>query len=148
MEEGYLKSEQCNREGCEGVIDEHDKEGGCSCHINPPCSYCTTSAEYCPTCGWGGREEQLENDRKTAETYKSMNHSYVSPKIKTINDLDKTKIDWIYESHTHFSMIKRGVFPLGTTRQEVFEKVKGTFGGRFKRFDEENGRFDFIAYTD
>ena len=31
--EGYEKGETCNRKGC------------CSCHINPPCGYCTTPSE-------------------------------------------------------------------------------------------------------
>ena len=39
---GYFKGEKCNRNGCNGIIDEHEKEGECTCHINPPCSYCTT----------------------------------------------------------------------------------------------------------
>lgn len=59
-EEGYLKGEVCNRDGCKGVIEEGYKEGGCSCHINPPCSYCTTPSEYCPECGWDAYEEQSE----------------------------------------------------------------------------------------
>lgn len=58
---GIYKGEKCNRNGCEGIIDEYEKDGGCSCHINPPCSYCEEDAAYCEACGWSGREEQLES---------------------------------------------------------------------------------------
>ena len=57
MEIGYAKGEFCNREGCKGIIDEYPKEGGCSCHINTPCSYCTEETGYCPKCGWDAKEE-------------------------------------------------------------------------------------------
>lgn len=49
---GFVKGEVCNRDGCNGIIDEHEKEGCCSCHINPPCGYCTTDTAYCPDCNW------------------------------------------------------------------------------------------------
>lgn len=56
---GYEKGDICNRNGCIGIIDEYEGEGGCTCHINPPCSYCVDSRAYCPECSWDGREEQL-----------------------------------------------------------------------------------------
>lgn len=64
----------------------------------------------------------------------------------TPRKLDNTKIDWTTHNHTHFTMLVKGVYPSGTTRQEVEELVKGTFGGRFNYF--ENGKFEYIAYTD
>ena len=27
---GYFKGEKCNRNGCNGIIDEHEKEGECT----------------------------------------------------------------------------------------------------------------------
>lgn len=51
-EEGIYKGDKCNRNGCNGIIEEHEKERGCSCHINPPCSSCCHNYEYCPECGW------------------------------------------------------------------------------------------------
>lgn len=68
-EYGLLKGEKCNRNGCNGIIDEHEKEGCCSCHINPPCSYCTTPSEYCPECGWDAEEEQREYENHQAMYY-------------------------------------------------------------------------------
>jgi hypothetical protein len=60
--------------------------------------------------------------------------------------LDSTKIDWRSKGHTHFSMIKEGVYPEGTTQEDVRKVVDGTFGGRFTQFG--GGRFTFVAYTD
>jgi hypothetical protein len=144
MEFGYEKGETCNRNGCNGILTEHDTENHCSCHISAPCSYCTDSRVYCPECGWDGREEQIEADKKASQTAKK----YDVWKPRTINDLDKNKIDYICSSHTHFSMIKEGVFPKRTTMDEVREIVKGTFGGRFEMFDKENCKFKYVAYTD
>jgi hypothetical protein len=60
--------------------------------------------------------------------------------------LDQTKIDFHSKPHSSCSMIKEGVYPKGTTREEVEAKVAGTFGGRFERFG--CGEFRYIAYTD
>lgn len=60
--------------------------------------------------------------------------------------LDPTKIDFHSLRHSSCSMIKRGVYPPGTTQHEVEEKVRGTFGGRFNYF--RDGKFEYIAYTD
>ena len=67
---GYLEGERCNRDGCCGIIEAYPKEGCCSCHINSPCSYCTTPTEYCPICGWDAREEQEEHDKYLSSLYK------------------------------------------------------------------------------
>lgn len=65
--EGYEKGEQCNRDVtdglirkyCKGIIDEHESDNSCSCHLgHPPCSYCVDSRLYCPECDWDGYEEQ------------------------------------------------------------------------------------------
>jgi hypothetical protein len=142
-QEGISIGEVCNRNGCTAIISEHEKEGCCSCHVNPPCGYCTTDASYCPGCDWDGREEQIEYNNQQFKNYIPSERVI---KYKTINDLDKTKIDWISESHTHFSMIKIGVYPEGVTMDQVLENVRGTFGGRFQHFGD--GRFRYVAYTD
>ncbi len=59
-EYGYILGDVCNREGCIGIIKEHNKEGCCSCHINPPCSYCTEPVAYCEVCCWDEAEENRE----------------------------------------------------------------------------------------
>jgi len=61
--EGYEKGEQCNRNGCKGILEEHDTDYGCSCHMgNPPCSYCVNCRSYCEECDWDGYEEQNESN--------------------------------------------------------------------------------------
>lgn len=49
---GYEKGDICNRDGCKGIIDEFEKDLGCSCHITAPCSSCCHAYEYCPDCDW------------------------------------------------------------------------------------------------
>jgi hypothetical protein len=140
MNLGYETGDKCNREGCLGIIKEREKET-CSCHINPPCSACVEPRAYCESCGWDEKEEQLSKPVKNIPGSETYNF-----KPLQVKDLDKTKINWISLHHTHFSMIKKGVYPEGTKEKEVLELVKGTFGGRFTRFG--NGEFEYIAYTD
>jgi hypothetical protein len=137
---GYCDGDACNRHGCEGHIERRASEN-CSCHISPPCSACTAPRGYCDTCDWEEINEEHINDFIVQ----------VDPKTRVIKSyerrpLDTSKIDWHSMSHTHFSMIKEGVYPDGTTRQEVLAAVVGTFGGTFEHFG--NGKFKYIAYTD
>jgi hypothetical protein len=73
-------------------------------------------------------------------------------KYKTDNELlderPNTGVQWIFKSHTHFSMIKMGKFAEGIDVDEIESKVSGTFGGRFQSLDMKNRRFVYIAYTD
>jgi len=138
---GIFKDETCNRNGCRGIISSKGKEGGCSCHISPPCSYCTTPDEYCPECNWDAKEEMQQHEMNASKNIQPFHY-----KIKEFVDLDRTKIDWIVRCHTHFTQICKGVYPEGTTAAEVADKVRGTFGGRFIRFG--NGEFEYVAYTD
>jgi len=138
VEPGYLFGEKCGREECTGVIGLHDSElDGCSCHINPPCSYCTESREYCPECDWeAGDEVDISSESATIvpiDWYKE-------------KPLDKTKIDWRVKGHSNSTMECNGVYPPGTTESQVRKEVDGTFGGRFVNFG--GGTFKFIAYTD
>lgn len=58
VEPGFVKGEVCGRDGCQGIIEEHEKDGGCTCFINPPCSYCVEPCEFCPECDWQASDEQ------------------------------------------------------------------------------------------
>lgn len=152
---GYQKGEPCNRDGCNGVIDEHEKDGCCSCHINPPCGYCTTQTEFCPECGWSAEEEQNEY---LAEVYKKNEAYYIEQQKRFDEYLNLfynkyrglepvTELEIRKESHTHFSMRVIGVFPSGSeTKESLLSKIKGTFGGRFTKFNDYS--FEYIAYTD
>lgn len=123
---------------CEGKMHFPPVEG-CYCHISPPCSACTDNKLTCDSCGYEVQEEPF-NDHIVQADSKGI---WAGWKLR---ELDKTKIDWHNKSHTHFSMIKEGVYPEGTTATEVRALVDGTFGGRFESFG--GGRFKFIAYTD
>lgn len=56
------------------------------------------------------------------------------------------KISYKTKAHTPSTMICEGIYPTGTTRDEVEEVVQGPFGGRFEYFG--NGKFKYIAYID
>ena len=49
--------EKCNRNGCDGIIETREAEN-CSCHINPPCSACTSPRNYCDKCGWEQADDE------------------------------------------------------------------------------------------
>lgn len=125
-------------ENCDGII-ELKKADNCSCHISPPCSGCTDAPLYCPICHW---EEEIEriNGFIGKRDESGVVHNWVK------RTLDKTKIDWHYETHTHFTMKKVGVYPESATMKDVEDLVKGTFGGRFEYF--RDGKFSYVAYTD
>ncbi len=137
---GHTEGEAWGRDGCPGTIVLRPAEN-CSCHIAPPCSSCVERLHHCPVCDWledqnfGLNDYIVKVDTRTG-VYRSWE----------LRPLDPTKIDWHSKSHTHFSMIKEGVYPPGTTQAQVLERVQGTFGGRFEYFD--GGRFKYIAYTD
>lgn len=158
---GYIEGEKCNRNGCMGIIKEHESEGCCSCHINPPCSYCTESREYCSICDWDGREEQIAHEKKITESYTSAgaigcfyNSKEANIYRENVQKMMKGEMPrpntlmWIDEGHTHFTMIKKGVFPASMTMEQLIDKIKGTFGGRFESLNMQTGAFKYIAYTD
>lgn len=137
---GYCECDTCRRNGCKGVIQMRKAEN-CSCHICPPCSACTAPRHFCDACEWDEADDQIINDfivnvDKTTGNYRSW-----EPR-----PLDQTKIDYRIKSHTNSSQICEGVYPEGTTREEVQKLVIGTFGGRFEHFGK--GKFKYIAYTD
>jgi hypothetical protein len=136
---GTEEGDVCGRDGCEGVI-ELQKADNCSCHLCAPCSACVNRNLHCPDCDWEAAE-YVFNDHVVTEN--KATHVFEAWKPRP---LDPTKIDWHNKSHTHFTMIKEGVYPEGTTADEVRKAVDGTFGGRFEYF--RDGKFKFIAYTD
>ncbi|MFA5920120.1 MAG: hypothetical protein WC856_02365 [Methylococcaceae bacterium] len=133
---GFTDGEKCNRNGCTGIIREHPVEN-CSCHIHPPCSSCTDPKGYCETCQWEEADDPVPESKYTGKVWQPQ------PPRK----LDPTKIDWkAYSTDTGCTMIKRGVYPPGTTMEELRKVVNGTFGGRFNYCAD--GKFEFVAYTD
>lgn len=53
MEEVKTKDEgdNCSMKDCTGTYEYKYDGDGCSCHVNPPCSYCTSSYLECNVCG-------------------------------------------------------------------------------------------------
>jgi len=135
----HEEGDRCPQDKCEGKLD-WPKTVNCSCHISPPCHACTSKVLTCKVCGW-------EDD---PPPYKDIPVSIGEPTLSMREyrprPLDPTKIDYRIKLHTASSQICEGVYPEGTTMEEVRKVVNGTFGGVFKYF--ENGKFKFIAYTD
>jgi hypothetical protein len=127
---------ECSSENIETKPPEN-----CSCHINPPCSSCTDAPLVCCDCG---------HEEKPELYTPKMPDNYVPPVYKSnaqrLSEMDGSKLDWIYIPHTHFTMIKKGRYPVEMTRPEVEKEVTGTFGGRFNLF--QDGHFEYVAYTD
>ena len=138
MYAGYKEEgDVCGVDGCNGHLKFEIVEN-CSCHISAPCTKCLNVNLYCPECGWTNENEPINriiND-----------NSGISIVEHKPRQLDKTKIDYTSKMHTASTMIREGVYPNGISRDEVEQKVRGTFGGRFEKF--ENGKFRYIAYTD
>ena len=152
--EGIERGQQCNRDGCTGVIQEHDREGGCSCHINPPCGYCTTPREFCPECGWDALEEYSEPQlsQEQIDYYKEEQERGEAEYQRFITLYQSSelvdKFEYRTKPHTNFSMVKYGMFPTSMSLEDILNKIRGTFGGRLNKLDKETGRFEYIAYTD
>lgn len=134
------EGEKC--QNCESGVLEFTIVKSCSCHINPPCSACVDAPLKCNNCGFEEEIEHLNGYRMVVDK-NTPERRILSYRERA---LDKTKIDWHSKPHTNFTMIKEGVYPEGTTREQVLEKIEGTFGGRFDYF--EKGKFKYIAYTD
>lgn len=130
------EGDRCPEKGCTGHIDYPPPEN-CSCHINPPCSSCVNRVLTCPVCGW----EDESPDHKDVIVAPGLSMREHKPR-----PLDPTKIDYRIQAHSPSSQKVVGVYPAGTSQDDVRKKVNGTFGGRFESFG--NGRFVFIAYTD
>lgn len=132
----HEEGDRCPTGNCDGKL-EYPPVENCSCHISPPCAACTNNALTCNECGW-------------TEEAPDQKYIPVAPGIAMLEykprPLDSTKIDYRHKMHSHISMLVEGVYPDGTTREELRKVVAGTFGGTFVEFG--NGRFKFIAYTD
>lgn len=95
---GQIEGETCNRNGCPGVIAEAKVEG-CSCHISPPCSACTTPREHCPVCDWRAADDEVVfNDFLVRPANPAGAWSSYRPR-----PLDPTKLDWRSREHTHLT---------------------------------------------
>ena len=61
--------------------------------------------------------------------------------------LTREQLDYTISNNTLNSQKVVGTYdPKTVTKEEVEQEVKGSFGGRFLKF--EDGIFEYIAYTD
>lgn len=158
MEIGYFKDEICNRDGCNGILNEHDTDKRCLCHINPPCSYCEESRVYCPVCGYEGEEEQYLYQEANKPTEKQIEYWRIETEKREENKRkfwelfhskdEVTELHYLNENHTNSSMKLTGMYPKNMTIEELLKEIRGSFGGRFEYLDNTNCRFRYIAYTD
>ena len=130
---GDTEGADCLRWGCEGVIEEERLD--CSCHISPPCHSCTNPQLSCPECGWEYEEPPYVPPSCVVP--------YVAPPPL---ELDSSRVDWRVKSRDWMVEHIEGVYPPGTTRQEIMDAINACFGGR--NFSMKDGRFKFSLYID
>lgn len=135
-EEGDWCPSRVDGKQCKGKID-WPKTVNCSCHISPPCHACTSKVLTCSVCGWQDDPPRY----KYIEVAPCLAMQEHRPR-----PLDTTKIDYRIKMHSSSSQLCEGVYPPGTTPEQVRAVVNGTFGGRFESFGD--GKFKFVAYTD
>lgn len=142
------KGEQCNRNGCKGVIEEYEKKGSCSCHINPPCSYCTTLSEYCPECGWSAEDEQNEYLREHSKKQTATIYQYKSDEQR-FNELKDGEFGYIHVvSGAHTIVRLKGKHP-NMSISEIYIKLglsENPNMPRMKRFTETE--FELTYFCD
>jgi hypothetical protein len=113
---GYLEGEQCNRDGCKGIIVQNSSDGSCSCHISPPCSTCCNTSQYCEECGWDNEYEySLEQaKRKIIEASR--------PKTEPIPYIyDERKI---YSVYKYFDTYYEGIVRTRLSEKEAYEEAE------------------------
>lgn len=133
---GTLKGDVCGRSGCIGVIDEHPKEGSCTCHLNPPCSYCTTPNQYCPECGWEAEDDMIEYISLRPK-YKVPEFIYKSPQER-YNELPDGVFRYVYTQIEKTFVEVKGKHP-NMSRNEICQRLgcadKESMA-KFKHYDE------------
>lgn len=156
MNDGLLKGEKCNRNGCKGIIEEGEKDGCCSCHINPPCGYCTIQTEYCPVCGWSAEEEQREYEEREYEERQRQYYLENPPKPivhksdeQRFQELKDGEFGCIHvESGGHTIVRLRGKHP-NMSAKEIYSKLnlyENPHMPRMKRFT--NTTFELTYFCD
>ena len=146
---GYLKGETCNRNGCKGVIEEHEKEGSCTCHISAPCSYCTTQTEFCPSCGWSAKEEQDEYFTKLYEKSSQRKIFQCKTEKELFDELKEGEFDFIRVNSGAPSVCKiKGKHP-NIGRSEILKRLSLYECPHMPRFSKyTNTEFELTYFCD
>lgn len=141
MYAGFYEEGDCCPECHKGKL-HYPEVKNCSCHISAPCAACENNRLECNVCGYQPDEPEHRYLPVTPPQF----GPFILQRFDRPRKLDSFRIDYRVKQHTAFSQICEGVYPEGTTREEVEMRVRGSFGGRFECFG--NGKFKYIAYTD
>ena len=146
--EGVIEGDQCNRNKCAGVMEQVKEDGVCSCHINPPCSYCVNECYICPVCGF--ETEQPEAKKPSKKPNHGINQSsYYRRKssVELFNELDNDTFGYVTIPGHYYWMEYKGKYPKGMTVEEIISNFNTCFGLKWLIFPR-NGQFHIKVYTD
>lgn len=141
------EGDKCPETGCDGVIHLPPVEG-CYCHINPPCSACTSNSLTCNRCGW---EVPQYREGYTAE--KAFDWSDPLPLRGWFKGYEytigegKRLFEVFYDGRSGSTMEFRGRIEGEVTASEILKTLgDGTFGHRGPRI--QGDRFTYTKITD
>ena len=110
-------------EKCGGKL-QYKHEGGCSCHISPPCSSCTDALLTCNCCGW---EEERHYEPPSNIKYEPW--VYKKPSADLGNG--KRIFDYDYDSSSGSTMEWKGKYEGPVTADDIFKHFgTGSWGHR------------------
>ena len=141
---GLIEGDECGRDGCTGVMSIVESDGGCSCHICPPCSYCVDAEFRCNECDSLAEAPEQENT-----TWNHIPQQYQRPSIEDLfKALSGDVIDWVNvtPANSYYFMVVRGRYPDGTTKDQIKACFNLCFG--YSYLDMSNGVFKLKYYTD
>lgn len=148
----WEEGNKCPNADCSGHIVIDYPDGGCSCHINPPCSRCTSSFLVCDTCG--EQEPEDETTYVPVIAYRSIGMGIVESYCKNPSkDLGNGKriYDYDYDSSSGSTMAYKGKYEGPVKPQDIIDALgTGTFGhrGPFLCGDKVRGSFTYTKITD
>lgn len=144
---GLIEGDICNRNGCKGKMVEKDDGGCCSCHINPPCSYCVNKEYYCSECG----EEVGPPEDKGSSSLPTNNDPSPWWRVKSpkerFDELPEGKFGYVTIAGKYYWMEYWGKYPEGMGVSDIVSKFNTCFGYKWIKFPE-GGVFHIKVYTD
>lgn len=120
---------------------KHD-DSCCSCHINPPCSYCTDLIEYCTDCG-----EEIEQECNITNSYNKDHTRFFDRKFTPVKCGNGFITGYQCDGRSGSTMVFEGTYIGDVTNTNLLEYFgTGTFGHRFGYCG--GGNFKFTKITD
>lgn len=117
---------------------------GCSCHISPPCSACTSNMLTCESCGWEFEPPPPTQTWRSAGPGISISHT---KRPSTELGDSKRIFDYDYDSSSGSTMEYQGKCTPSVTTSDILNFFgSGTFGHRGPFIS--NGKFSFTKITD